>query len=47
MDVINLIILDIDYRLCITPLTLGGYKVEEKLHLGIRQQKGLNATGYI
>jgi hypothetical protein len=37
-----------DYRLCITLIThqqLWGYKVEEKLHLGVREQKSLNATG--
>jgi hypothetical protein len=27
-----------------TPATLGGHKVDEKLHLGVREQKRLNAT---
>jgi hypothetical protein len=40
----NLFILDADYGLCVTliiqqQLQLWGYKVEEKLNLGIREQK--------
>jgi hypothetical protein len=40
--------LDVDYRLCITWIIhqqLWGYKVEEKLYLGVREQKWLNTTG--
>jgi hypothetical protein len=36
------IILDVDYRLCMTWIIyqqLSGYKVEKKLHLGVRKQK--------
>jgi hypothetical protein len=38
----------VDYRLCITWVIhqqLWGYKVEEKLCLGVREQKRLNTTG--
>jgi hypothetical protein len=44
----NLFNLDVDYRLCITWIIhqqLWGYKVEKKLHLGVREQTGLNTTG--
>jgi hypothetical protein len=34
------------YNLHYVPTTLGGgYKVEEKLYLGVREQKRLNTTG--
>jgi hypothetical protein len=42
------IILDADYRLLITWIIhqqLWGYTVEEKLHLGVREQKRLNTSG--
>jgi hypothetical protein len=42
-------ILDVDYRLCINWIIhqqLWEYKVEETLHLGVREQKNkLNTTG--
>jgi hypothetical protein len=41
--------LDVDYRLCITWIMqqqLLGYKVEEKLYMGVREQKTLN-TAYL
>jgi hypothetical protein len=37
----------VDYTICITCimyLQLWGYKVEEKLYLGVREQKRLNTT---
>jgi hypothetical protein len=37
----------VDYTICITCITyqqLWGYKVEEKLYLGVREQKRLNTT---
>jgi hypothetical protein len=37
----------LDYTICITCITyqqLWGYKVEEKLYLGVREQKRLNTT---
>jgi hypothetical protein len=40
--------MDVDYRLCtvlIIHQQLLGYKVEEKLYLGVRGQKRLNTTG--
>jgi hypothetical protein len=43
-----LFILDEDYRLCVTSIIhqqLWGYKVEDKLYLGVREQKRLNTTG--
>jgi hypothetical protein len=42
-----LFILDVDYTICITCIMyqqLWGYKVEEKLYLGVREQKRLNTT---
>jgi hypothetical protein len=33
------------YNLNYTPTTIWGYKVEEKLYLGVREQKRLNTTG--
>jgi hypothetical protein len=39
--------LDVDYTICITCIMyqqLWGYKVEEKLYLGVREQKRLNIT---
>jgi hypothetical protein len=42
-----LFILDVDYTICITFIMyqqLWGYKVEEKLYLGVREQKRLNTT---
>jgi hypothetical protein len=44
----NLFILDVDYTICITFIMyqqLWGYKVEDKLYLGVREQKRLNTTG--
>jgi hypothetical protein len=46
-----LFILDVDYRLSITRIIhqqLWGYKIEEKLHLGVREQKkrGLNTAAF-
>jgi hypothetical protein len=41
-------ILGEDYRLCITLIIhqqLLGYKVEEKLYFGVREQERLNSTG--
>jgi hypothetical protein len=38
----------VDYTICITCIMyqqLWGYKVEEKLYLGVREQKRLNTTG--
>jgi hypothetical protein len=38
---------DVDYTICITCIMyqqLWGYKVEEKLYLGVREQKRLNTT---
>jgi hypothetical protein len=32
------------YNLNYTPITFRGYKVEDKLHLGVHEQKRLNAT---
>jgi hypothetical protein len=40
--------LNVDYRLCITLIIhqqLWGCKVEDKLYLGVREQKWLNTTG--
>jgi hypothetical protein len=40
-------ILGVDYRLCVTWIIhqqLWEYKVEDKLHLGVREQKQLNTT---
>jgi hypothetical protein len=40
----------VDYTICITCIIyqqLWGYKVEEKLYLGVREQKRLNATGLL
>jgi hypothetical protein len=40
--------LDVDYRICITWIIhqqLSGFKVAEKLYLGVREQKRLNTTG--
>jgi hypothetical protein len=42
-----LFILDVDYKICITCIMyqqLWGYKVEEKLYLGVHEQKSLNTT---
>jgi hypothetical protein len=42
------LILYVGYRLCIIRIIHQqhlGYKVEEKLHLGVREQKNLNAAG--
>jgi hypothetical protein len=44
----ELFILDVDYTICITCIMyqqLWGYIVEEKLYLGLREQKRLNTTG--
>jgi hypothetical protein len=43
----NLFILDVDCRVCITWIIhqLWGCNVEEKLHLGVRDEKSLNTTG--
>jgi hypothetical protein len=40
----------VDYTICITCIMyqqLWGYKVEEKLYLGVREQKKLNTTGVV
>jgi hypothetical protein len=42
-----LFILDVDYTICITCIMhqqRWGYKIEEKLYLGVREQKRLNTT---
>jgi hypothetical protein len=42
-----LFILDVDYRLCVTWIIhqqIWGYKVEEKLYLGVREQKRVNTS---
>jgi hypothetical protein len=50
LDVIHWIILDVDYRLCVSWITsisqqLWGYKVEKKLYTwGVCEQKSLNTT---
>jgi hypothetical protein len=47
MEFIQLI-LDVDYTLSITWIMhqqLWGYKVEEKLYVGVREQKRLNTAG--
>jgi hypothetical protein len=46
---LGVIYFDVDYRLCINGIIqqqqqLWSYKVEEKLHLGVREQKRLNTT---
>jgi hypothetical protein len=33
------------FNLNYTPTTLGGYKLEDKLYLGVREQKRLNTAG--
>jgi hypothetical protein len=38
------LILDMDYRLCITRIILRGYKVEEKLYPRVCEQKGFITT---
>jgi hypothetical protein len=47
LDVIYSFYLDVHYRLCITCIIhqqLWGYRVEDKLHLGVREQKRFNTT---
>jgi hypothetical protein len=48
MILFNIFILDIDYKLCTTWIMhqeLWGYKVEDELHMGVREQQILNTTG--